>query len=191
MSYNDEPKEIGQLPNPKWSRQKMEMRSHKALFPWWVWPLAILVAIAAFLIVWFGFVAPSLRGAPAATPTPTPTVQPTQPAPTGLPPIPPTGVVTPQVTPAVVSTRTPAPIPTPSGSIAVGSKVKVAGAGADKLRLRSGPGVNYTTIALVEDGREFEVLEGPQAANNYQWWRVKDSQGTIGWAAANWLQPIP
>lgn len=190
MGRDQEPVTINRLPDPKWSKEKLELRPmRKALFPWWIWPIALLVAVATFIIVWFGIVLPGIRASQGVieTPTPTPTIQPTQPPPTGLPVVPPTAI--PQ-TPTTAPSPIPTVLPTPPGDITVGIRVRVVGTGVDKLRLRSGPGLNYVTVTLVDDGHEFQVLEGPQSANGYQWWRLEDSDGTIGWAAANWLEPI-
>ena len=189
MSYDEDPKEIDRLPNPKWSKQKVELHPRKALFPWWVWPVVILAAILTFIVVWFGFVKPSLRAKEVASYTPTPTITPTPLPPTGLPPVPPTAQPTLNI---VIPTRTPDAIPTPSGSIAVGGKVRVTGTGTARLNLRENPSTSATILTRVEDGRELTVLEGPQSADGYQWWKVQDAGGTItGWAAANYLQPIP
>lgn len=193
MGRDQEPVTIDRLPDPKWSKQKLELHpKRKALFPWWIWPIVILVAIATFIIVWFGIVLPGLRASQGIveTPTPTATLQPTQPPPTGLPSVPPTSPPPTQGVPTAVSSPIPTVVPTPPSGIAVGIRVRVIGTGADKLRLRSGPGLTYTTVTLVNDGHEFQVLEGPQEASGYQWWRLEDTDGTIGWAAANWLEPI-
>lgn len=185
MPYNGEPREIDHLPNPRWSKQSMDLHPRRALFPWWVWPLAILAAVLTFVIVWFGLVAPSLRAGqavvPTATPTPTPTVAP----PTGLPPIPPTTAPTPP------PTNTPEPTRAPSGTITVGGKVRVTGTGAARLNVRQQPGTSAPVVTRAEDGHVFTVLEGPQTADGYQWWKVQDDQGVTGWAAANWLEPVP
>ena len=185
MRYNEDPKEIDQLPNPKWSKQAIDLHPRRALFPWWVWPLAILAAILTFVIVWFGFVAPSLGARGVAAYTPTPTATPTTPLPTGLPPVPPTSV------PTTAPTNTPEPTRAPSAGIAVGGKVRVTGTGAARLNIRQAPGTTAAVVARAEDGHAFTVLEGPQNADGYVWWKVQDDQGVVGWAAANWLEPIP
>lgn len=182
MRYNDEPREIDHLPNPKWSKRSMELHPRRALFPWWVWPLVILAVVLAFVIVWFGFVAPSLRAGEAVVPTATPTPTPTVALPTGLPPIPPTTAPTP--------TDTPEPTRAPVGNIGVGGKVRVTGTGAARLNVRQQPGTGAPIVTRAEDGHIFTVLEGPQTADGYQWWKVQDDQGVVGWAAANWLEPV-
>jgi hypothetical protein len=188
MPYDEAPKEIDRLPNPKWSKQKMELHPRKALFPWWVWPIVFLAAVLTFIVVWFGFVLPSIRAKEAALYTPTPTITPTPPPPTGLPPVPATA----EPTAFAMPTATVFVIPTPSGDIAVGGKVRVTGTGTARLNLRESPSTSATILTRVEDGREFTVVEGPTSADGYQWWKVQDAAGTItGWAAANYLQPIP
>ncbi len=185
MPFNEDPKEIDHLPNPKWSKRSMDLYPRRALFPWWVWPVAILAAVLTFVIVWFGFVAPSLRAGQAVAPTSTPTATPTVALPTGLPPVPPTSE------PTAAPTDTPEPTRAPSGAIVVGGKVRVTGTGAARLNVRQAPGTTAAVVTRVGDGHVFTVLEGPQAADGYQWWKVQDDQGTVGWVAANWLEPIP
>jgi uncharacterized protein YraI len=65
----------------------------------------------------------------------------------------------------------------------------VVGAEADQLSYRSGPGLNYARLALIKDGTILKVLEGPEEADGYTWWRLQDKDGFIGWAAEDWLQP--
>jgi hypothetical protein len=96
-------------------------------------------------------------------------------------------------TPIPLPTATPTPKPTPTPSvpteIAVGGYVKVVGAEADALSYRSGPGLNYARLTIVKDGTILEVLEGPEEADGYTWWRLEDEDGFIGWAADEWLEP--
>lgn len=86
-------------------------------------------------------------------------------------------------------TATPEPSPS-KADIEPGIKVEVVGTGIDGLRIRSGPGLNYTSLKIVPDGETFTVLEGPEEADDLRWWRLKDEAGTIGWAAENYLQPM-
>jgi hypothetical protein len=34
------------------------------------------------------------------------------------------------------------------------------------------------------------VLEDSVTAEGYTWWRISYDDGTTGWSAANWLEPI-
>ena len=137
-----------------------------------LWPLAVilLLILAVFITLWNPF-----------TPPTQPTVE-----------------IIPTVTPALptiatLPTATPTPKPTPTPSvpteIKVGGYAKVIGAEADALSYRSGPGLNYARLTIVKDGTILEVLEGPEEADGYTWWRLEDEDGFIGWAADDWLEP--
>jgi uncharacterized protein YraI len=78
--------------------------------------------------------------------------------------------------------------PVVEAEIGVGAQVRVSGTGADGLSFRSGPGTNYARLMTVHDGEVFTVLEGPEEANGYRWWRLEDEGGTVGWGADAWLE---
>lgn len=136
-----------------------------------LWPLVVilLLIVAVFITLWNPF---------------TPPTQPTVIIPTVTPALP-------TVAPLPTATPTPKPTPTPSvpTEISVGGYVKVVGAEADALSYRSGPGLNYARLTLVKDGTILEVLEGPEEADGYTWWRLEDEDEFIGWAADEWLEP--
>jgi len=143
-----------------------------------LWPLVVilLLILAVFIALWNPF---------APSPLPTPEIIPTlTPALPTLPP-PPT------------STPTPRPTPTPTlpAEVTVGGYVKVVGAGADQLSYRSGPGMNYARLKLVEDGTILKVLGGPEKdPEGGIWWRLEDpaeddADLKIGWAAEEFLKP--
>jgi hypothetical protein len=68
-----------------------------------------------------------------------------------------------------------------------GVEVEVSGTGADQLRLRAAPGTTGETLATLADGTSLTVLEGPQAADGYEWWKVRTQDGKEGWVADNWI----
>jgi uncharacterized protein YgiM (DUF1202 family) len=139
-----------------------------------LWPLVVilLLILTVFITLWNPF-APSPQPTPQIIPTVTPAL--------------PTVVTLPTAT----NTPTPEPTPTPSmpTEIEVGGYVKVVGAEADALSYRSGPGLNYARLTIVKDGTTLKVLEGPEEADGYTWWRLEDEDGFIGWAADDWLEP--
>ena len=110
-----------------------------------------------------------------STPTATPTSLPT---------------ATPLPTLTLTPTLAPTATPTPAPQIAAGGTVVVQGTGGDKLRLRTAPGLSYDVAASLDDGARLKVLEGPQTADGYTWWKLQTSSGTAGWAAVNWLAPV-
>ncbi len=76
------------------------------------------------------------------------------------------------------------------GPISAGGYAEVQGTGTLGVRLRTGPGLNYTTNKVADEGTRFKVLEGPQQADEFQWWRLQTQDGTIGWAAGTYLRPV-
>ena len=114
----------------------------------------------------------------------------------------------PTITPAQVATRAPQMtaiatrtlLPTPSASPTVtetpvpvimpGGRAVVAGTGAEQLRLRVGPGLAQEMVGTLADGTRLSVLDGPDSADGYTWWKVQTEDGQQGWAAGDWLVPV-
>jgi lipoprotein-anchoring transpeptidase ErfK/SrfK/uncharacterized protein YraI len=85
-------------------------------------------------------------------------------------------------------TRTPSPTGTatatyPPGEFPLNSKVVVNTGG---LNLRSGPSTSNSVVAVLTQGAQGTVLEGPVSANGYLWYRASFSVGT-GWVASSFL----
>jgi hypothetical protein len=76
----------------------------------------------------------------------------------------------------------------PAGTISPGAFVEVKGTGTLGVRLRTGPGLNYTTDKVADEGTRFKVLEGPRQADEFDWWRLQTKDGAIGWAAGTYLR---
>lgn len=55
------------------------------------------------------------------------------------------------------------------------------------LRLRTGAGTSYGTIAILPTGTQVTIISGPIFANTYGWYRVSSPYGT-GWVAGDYLQ---
>lgn len=133
----------------------------------------VLVLIAVVGICRVSGLANRLR--PLPTPTPTATLVPTA---TALP------TLTPTVTPVPTATATPVPVIMPGG------QVTVKGTEGQQLRLRAGPALTQETLRIVEEGTVLKVLEGPEAADGFNWWKVQTDDGVTGWVAGNWLVPV-
>ncbi len=105
-----------------------------------------------------------------------------------LPPFPPvggTGQPTTAVTPAAPPAPTEAPPPPPSPTplvLAPGVRARVTTTAGDQLRVRSGPGTAYAIEFNLAAGSEVSVMEGPTAANGFNWWRIRADDGRTGWA---------
>lgn len=103
-------------------------------------------------------------GSPGSVSTPRPTVTPT---PTARP------------------TSTPAPTPAPP-TLRVGGSAVVTGVDTC-LNVRVTPGQGARSVACLRQGVTIFIDGGPSSADGYQWWHVRD----LGWAAADWLRPLP
>ena len=71
-----------------------------------------------------------------------------------------------------------------------GQRVQIVGTGAEGIRFRSGPGTDYLTLSILLDGAELLVLDGPEEGDGFTWWRLEMEDGTIGWAAEDWLRAL-
>lgn len=106
-------------------------------------------------------------------------------APPSLTPFPPAGVPAPvpTSTPGVPPVATPTPVPPPAGGeLAVGGRAQVFTTEGDLLRVRTGPGLGFGVAYQFASGTIVTLLEGPFAADGYQWWRIEDGTGRMGWA---------
>ena len=75
-----------------------------------------------------------------------------------------------------------------SPSPSIGTTVQVQGTEGVGLRVRTSPRITLGNIlGKVYDATRFQVLEGPQAADGHQWWRIR----LEGWAASEFMrQPL-
>ncbi len=87
--------------------------------------------------------------------------------------------------PTVIITNTPIPL-------SVGAQAAVHGVGNDKLNIRNRPSLTDSQVLFREDeGKGFDIIGGPQQADGYTWWQVRDPQFQVeGWAVANYLRTI-
>jgi len=77
--------------------------------------------------------------------------------------------------------------------IGIGGYVQITGTDGDGLRLRASPGLTGEPVFLGYDEEVFEVRDGPQDADGYTWWYLAApyDETRVGWAAADFLSPIP
>jgi hypothetical protein len=85
--------------------------------------------------------------------------------------------------------ESPGETPAVSPGISVGGLVSVVNTEGAGLRLRSGPGLGYSTVETAHDGEVLRVVAGPESADGFTWWQL-DRDGTVGWCATDWLTPI-
>lgn len=75
--------------------------------------------------------------------------------------------------------------------MAAGATAWVQKAGGKSLRRRSAPGLNSTVQDGLAPGTELTLLEGPVAADGYNWWRIRAADGREGWVAGEELVTSP
>jgi hypothetical protein len=142
--------------------------------------IAVLVCVALVLIV------RALRSGPEATPTvEMPAVLESTRSPTAVIVVHPTTVITPTATAVIPGSVTAAP--TIFAEIAPGAQVVVQGTRGVGLNLRASASTGARILASAKDGATLLVLEGPQQAGGYTWWKVRTADGKEGWAAGEYL----
>ncbi len=121
------------------------------------------------------------------TPTTVPTKKPTEvPTPTPLPP-----------------TATPVP-PTPEPAVPtelkVGGYARIVNTDGKGLSLRAGPGRDNARLLVAAADSVLPIVDGPKddeggetddAGGLYQWWHLRNTDGTEGWGRADFLEPAP
>ncbi|NOX60648.1 MAG: hypothetical protein GXP42_01665 [Chloroflexi bacterium] len=158
-------------------------------------PLAAIVggALLVLVLVLVALRAVIAREVAPVEPTPRPTairvIQPTF-TPTSSPEPPAVLPEPPKATPSPTLRAPASPTPTVGAGVQVGVRVRIVGTEAEGVRFRTGPGVEYVTLAILFDGTELLVVGGPEESSGFTWWRVQDDDGTIGWIIADVLEPV-
>ncbi len=149
------------------------------------WP--ILLALATLLLAMLACGGFQVRVTPTPRPpTSAPAVEPPatlQPSPTAVP--------TRAPTPTAVPTPTSAPTPVPAG-LAPGAKARIAAGGG--LNVREQPSTKSKLLGRLNANTVVTLVEGPTQAENYDWWKVDNGTGLVGWIASGpkddpWLVP--
>jgi uncharacterized protein YgiM (DUF1202 family) len=71
--------------------------------------------------------------------------------------------------------------------IAPGASVVVQGTRGAGLNIREEPSRQGRIVTSAKEGDELTVLEGPEEAGGYVWWKVRTKDGEEGWGASEWL----
>jgi hypothetical protein len=165
-------------------KARPQARRRRVTLPPWAL-LVILVAIIILLCVGLVLIVRAIRGDGDATATPPPTAT-TQVLPTNtLPLVTSTASVTPTDT-VVLPLGTASATPEFS-EIAPGALVVVQDTLGAGLNLRAEPDTTARVITNAREGTVLTVLEGPQQAGQYTWWKLRTPGGEEGWGAADWL----
>ena len=68
----------------------------------------------------------------------------------------------------------------PATSLQIGGQARVFTTAGDRANMRSGPGTNFSVVEQVANDTIVTVLEGPQSANGFVWWRIQTASNS-GW----------
>jgi hypothetical protein len=97
-------------------------------------------------------------------------------------------VVPPVITPPVIIPTVISPpvvIPTvviaPPG-LRIGGQARVQTTEGDPLNVRSGPGRSNPILGRANNGDIVTVLQGPVAADGFNWWQIQLRNGLVGWS---------
>jgi len=170
-----------------------------SLWPKWIWvavPILVVIVVVGF---WWAILSPGSDGG-STKPTPSATSirgkQATQ-GPTLQPTIPPATTATTATkstvplatfTPTAGAASTPEVVPSPTvADLAVGSKAKVVNTGGTGLNMRAGPSTGQTRVKTLAENAVVDIVGGPQTADSFIWYQVRDSSGTIGWVVGKFL----
>ncbi len=78
----------------------------------------------------------------------------------------------------------------------VGDRVSVTMPNSGQLSVRAVPGPDAALLNRVNSGEQLTILDGPQQAGGFTWYRVRSDSGSVeGWAADGdgedrWLSPL-
>lgn len=148
------------------------------------WP--ILLAFGTLLLASLACGGFQVRVTPTAAPpeAAAPTAEPT------ATPLPPTEAPSPATPTPAPPTATPTQAPT---GMTAGAQARVAAGGG--INVREQPNAKGKLLGRLNTNVVVKLLEGPTQADNYDWWKVDNGAGLVGWAAAGpendrWLVPV-
>jgi uncharacterized protein YraI len=105
-------------------------------------------------------------------------------------PAPPTATVLPTRTPEPTATLTASPLPTatiaPTETPSATPEPASLTVAADLLRVRTGPGTGYASIASARAGEKFPILAKNE---NGKWWQIEMPAGK-GWVSGEWVSVV-
>jgi len=68
-----------------------------------------------------------------------------------------------------------------------GDTAVVTETNSNGLRLRSGPGVSYRVVAVLDDGTRVQIMTGPVSDGDHDWYQLSADGGATGWARGRHL----
>ncbi len=88
------------------------------------------------------------------------------------------------------STTVPTTTPTEVPALKANGFAVITGTDDAALRIHKAPGKDTAAPGRIGPGKQVHILEGPQKADGLDWWKI-ESADTTGWAAGQYLAPVP
>lgn len=87
------------------------------------------------------------------------------------------------------------PVPTPDIAVApetitVGYYAQVVNTDNVGVTVRGGPSTSNAPLTVANEGIVLLVLDGPVEANEFLWWQIRLPDGTEGWVAGDFIEPV-
>ncbi len=185
----------GTLPEEEHYPPRKRKRRPGPLPPLWSILVTVLIAVALAGCAIAGFIAlgsgttvhsqnAAMLQITAALPTPSPSLNERFGTPSATPDLASTAALVQSIDligPTLVPTHTATPT---AISIAVGAQIIVISQGG--VNVRSQPGTNNTRNFVANFNQTFQVIGGPQKADDLTWWQIRDPRNNkTGWIAEN------
>ena len=106
-----------------------------------------------------------------------------------------TVIPAPTLTPTVYATKEPVTLDihyVSEDGLSVGMVVEVYDVGETGLSVRPEPGTGGYLNFVAPEGSRFRIVDGPDARNNYVWWKLESLNDPErgGWAASDFLRAV-
>lgn len=177
-------------PDPRDSENKKRSRRFRSdnqePIPWLWLGLGVIVTIIGLGIA-YGIITAALRQEPLPVSPLEPTII-VLTAPPSATPTATRNLPTPTVLPTATAVSTPDYSVAPD-ELTVDYYAEVANTGGVGVTVRGGPSTNNARVTIAPEGAVVFVLDGPEEANEFLWWRIQLEDGTDGWAVSDFLIP--
>lgn len=106
-----------------------------------------------------------------------------------------TVIPAPTLTPTVYATRVPQTLDihyVSEDGLSLGTVVEVYDTGSTGLSVRPQPGTGGYLNFVAYEGERFKIVDGPDARNEYIWWKLESltDPDRSGWAVSDYLRPV-
>ena len=106
-----------------------------------------------------------------------------------------TVIPAPTLTPTVHATAEPIQLDVKyvsEGGLSVGALIEISGTENTGLSVRPNPGTGGVLNFVAYDGERFKIIDGPEAKNDYVWWKIQSVSDAdrSGWAVEDFMKGL-